>query len=46
MVKCEVTCVVTCGLPNGYMLNMNYQVNVWLRDGYMLVTCYLFDKKT
>ena len=31
------------------MLNMNYKVNVWLcvwlRDGYLLVTCCLCDKK-
>ena len=41
-----VTCMVTRGLPNGYMLSMKYQVNVWLRDGYMLVTCRLRDEKT
>ena len=50
MVACAVTCVVTQGLLNGYMLNMNYQVNAWLcvrlRDGYMFVTCCLCDKKT
>ena len=50
MVICVVTCVVTRGLRNGYMLNMNYQINVWLcvclRDCDMLVTCRLYDEKT
>ena len=49
MVTCVVIRLVTHGLPNGYVLNMKYQVNVWLciwlHDGYMLVTCILCDKK-
>ena len=50
MVTCVVTCLVKCGTLNGYMLSMNYKVNVflcvWSDDGYMLATCCLCDKKS